>query len=252
MEPDLIPNLSSVTICNGDSKPAPESASHIKPVNPESKTEILEPCSNNFSKEVKVTRQTDQMRALQTNLRDINTSRSDFIFCADRLIRMVVEEALAHLPYDEVTVTTPTGAKYAGKKFKKGVTCGVSIMRSGEAMEQGLRDCCRSIRIGKILIQTDSETGQAKVFYAKFPSDVVQRQVLLLYPILSSGNTVSKALEVLQEHGVDVKNVLLVSLFCTPYSLELLRKDYPELRILTTEIHPIAPSHFGQRYFGTE
>ena len=52
-------------------------------------------------------------------------------------------------------------------------------------MEQGLRDCCRSIRIGKILIQTDHDTDEAKVFYAKFPPDITKRQVLLLYPIMS-------------------------------------------------------------------
>ena len=52
----------------------------------------------------------------------------------------------------EVDVMTPNGETYSGLAFQKG-SCGVSIIRSGEAMEQGLRDCCRSIRIGKILIQ---------------------------------------------------------------------------------------------------
>lgn len=56
---------------------------------------------------------------------------------------------------------------------------------AGEAMEQGLRDCCRSIRIGKILIQSDEETQKAKVYYAKFPPDIYRRKVLLMYPILS-------------------------------------------------------------------
>lgn len=58
-------------------------------------------------------------------------------------------------------------------------------LRPGEAMEQGLRDCCRSIRIGKILIQSDEETQKAKVYYAKFPPDIYRRKVLLMYPILS-------------------------------------------------------------------
>ena len=58
-------------------------------------------------------------------------------------------------------------------------------LSTGEAMEQGLRDCCRSIRIGKILIQSDEETQKAKVYYAKFPPDVYRRKVLLMYPILS-------------------------------------------------------------------
>lgn len=49
-------------------------------------------------------------------------------------------------------------------------------MRSGEAMEQGLRDCCRSIRIGKILIQSDEETQRAKVYYAKFPQTFTEEK----------------------------------------------------------------------------
>ena len=59
------------------------------------------------------------------------------------------------------------------------------LLLAGEAMEQGLRDCCRSIRIGKILIQSDEETQRAKVYYAKFPPDIYRRKVLLMYPILS-------------------------------------------------------------------
>jgi uracil phosphoribosyltransferase len=69
---------------------------------------------------------------------------------------------LNHLPVVDKTVKTPTGADYNGIDFK-GRICGVSIMRAGEAMEQGLRDCCRSVRIGKILIQRDEETHQPKV-----------------------------------------------------------------------------------------
>lgn len=68
----------------------------------------------------------------------------------------------------------------------------MSIVRSGEAMEQGLRECCRSIRIGKILIESDNETHEAKCIYARFPDDIAQRMVLLMYPIMSTGNTVVK------------------------------------------------------------
>uniref|UniRef100_A0A8D8LV73 Uracil phosphoribosyltransferase homolog n=1 Tax=Cacopsylla melanoneura TaxID=428564 RepID=A0A8D8LV73_9HEMI len=42
-------------------------------------------------------------------------------------------------------------------------------------MEQGLRDCCRSIRIGKILIESDAETHEARIVYARFPEDIAQR-----------------------------------------------------------------------------
>ena len=52
-------------------------------------------------------------------------------------------------------------------------------------MEQGLRDCCRSIRIGKILVESDVDTHEARVVYAKFPDDISQRRILLMYPIMS-------------------------------------------------------------------
>ncbi|XP_059832836.1 uracil phosphoribosyltransferase homolog isoform X2 [Hypanus sabinus] len=172
----------------------------------------------------------DQIRELQTIIRDKTTSRGDFVFCADRLIRLVVEEGLNQLPYTECTVTTPTG----------------------EAMEQGLRDCCRSIRIGKILIQSDEETQRAKVYYAKFPPDIYRRKVLLMYPILSTGNTVIEAVKVLIEHGVQPNHIILLSLFSTPHGAKSIIEEFPEITILATEVHPVAPTHFGQKYFGTD
>ena len=60
-------------------------------------------------------------------------------------------------------------------------------MRAGESMEQALRECCRSVRIGKILIQRDEETSQPRLFYDKLPEDIANRWVLLLDPMLATG-----------------------------------------------------------------
>ncbi|XP_003471026.1 uracil phosphoribosyltransferase homolog isoform X1 [Cavia porcellus] len=207
--------------------------------------------SQKIGSQLKLLPMNDQIRELQTIIRDKTASRGDFMFSADRLIRLVVEEGLNQLPYKECMVTTPTGYKYEGVKFEKG-NCGVSIMRSGEAMEQGLRDCCRSIRIGKILIQSDEETQRAKVYYAKFPPDIYRRKVLLMYPILSTGNTVIEAVKVLIEHGVQPSVIILLSLFSTPHGAKSIIQEFPEITILTTEVHPVAPTHFGQKYFGTD
>ena len=119
-------------------------------------------------------------------IRDKDTDRADFIFYSNRIIRLLVEEGLNHLPVVEHTVTTPVGRTYAGLMFQ-GKICGVSIMRAGEAMEQGLRDCCRSVRIGKILIQRDEETSKPKLFYDKLPEDIASRWVLLLDPMFATG-----------------------------------------------------------------
>lgn len=91
-----------------------------------------------------------------------------------------------HLPVIEHDITTPVGRIYNGLMFQ-GKICGVSIMRAGEAMEQGLRDCCRSVRIGKILIQRDEDTAQPKLFYDKLPEDIADRWVMLLDPMFATG-----------------------------------------------------------------
>ena len=71
---------------------------------------------------------------------------------------------------------TPNGEKYNGLAFQKG-SCGVSIIRSGEAMEQGLRDCCRSIRIGKILIQVKLKTLKNSNF--QDPAELANEAVVM-------------------------------------------------------------------------
>lgn len=146
---------------------------------------------------------------------------------------------------------TPTGRAYKGLKYEKG-NCGVSIVRSGEAMEKALQDCCRSMRIGKILVDSDTETHEARVIFAKFPYDIAERKVLLLYPIMNSGNKVCRAIRVLLDHKVSEEHVILINLFSTPKAAKKIVTDYPDLCVLTSEIHEVAPNHFGEKYFGTD
>ena len=58
---------------------------------------------------------------------------------------------MGYLPFTERTVITPTGHQYVGVDFAKKL-CGVSVIRSGESMENALRACCKGIKIGKILV----------------------------------------------------------------------------------------------------
>ena len=64
--------------------------------------------------------------------------RGEFIFYADRLIRLLIEEGLSYLEFQDKTVITPTGHEYKGLEVKSRI-CGVSMVRAGESMEAGLR-----------------------------------------------------------------------------------------------------------------
>lgn len=206
---------------------------------------------------VTVLPQTPQLIALLTMIRDKKTERGDFIFYSNRIIRLLVEEGLNHLPTVEHTVTTPVGRPYAGLMFQ-GKICGVSIMRAGEAMEQGLRDCCRSVRIGKILIQRDEETAQPKLFYDKLPEDISDRWVLLLDPMFATGGSAIMAAEVLMSRGVPEERILFLNLIASPEGIKNFATKFPKLRVVTAfvdqgldEKNYIVPGlgDFGDRYY---
>lgn len=101
-----------------------------------------------------------QSRGMHTIIRDRNATKNDFVFYADRLNRLVVEAGLGYLPFHEKTVTTPRGYQYVGVDFARRL-CGVSIIRSGESMENALRACCKGIKIGKILVHRASVESKA-------------------------------------------------------------------------------------------
>ncbi|KAK9456225.1 putative uracil phosphoribosyltransferase [Dipodascopsis uninucleata] len=211
---------------------------------------------------VVVLKQTSQLIALMTIIRDVNTRRGDFIFYSNRIIRLLVEEGihttgLNHLPVENHSVITPTGLPYDGVKFL-GKICGVSIMRAGESMEQGLRECCRSVRIGKILIQRDEATAEAKLFYEKLPEDIKERYVLLLDPMLATGGSAIVAVEVLLSHGVPEERILFLNLISSPEGIEAFAKRFPKLKVITGFIDEglnepkfVIPGlgDFGDRYY---
>lgn len=165
-------------------------------------------------------------------IRDKSTARGDFIFYSNRIIRLLVEEGLNHLPVISSTVTTPVGHIYSGVRFE-GKICGVSIMRAGEAMEQGLRDCCRSVRIGKILIQRDEETSKPRLFYDKLPEDIADRYCLLLDPMFATGGSATMAVEVLISKGVPEERILFLNLIASPQGIRSFAERFPKLRIVT-------------------
>jgi uracil phosphoribosyltransferase len=205
---------------------------------------------------------TDQIKFLHTKIRDVKTSRTDFKFYSDRLIRLLIEEALNHLPYIKYDVLTATNSTFNGV-LPAGKICGVSIMRAGESMEKALLETCRGARIGKILIQRDESTPEkiAKYSYSKMPDDIGDRYVFLMDPMLASGGSAKKALEILiNMYGVPEDKIVFVNIICCQEGLDKIKNSYPNIKIVTSYIDPILNENkyivpglgdFGDRYFGT-
>eukprot|EP00811_Abedinium_folium_P002064 NODE_11893_length_1259_cov_6.272085.p1 GENE.NODE_11893_length_1259_cov_6.272085~~NODE_11893_length_1259_cov_6.272085.p1 ORF type:complete len:262 (+),score=80.72 NODE_11893_length_1259_cov_6.272085:96-881(+) len=212
---------------------------------------------------VRVMRQTPQLVTLMTVLRDEATTCDDFVFYGDRIIRLLVEDGLEEMPHHPRSVRTPTNVNYEGLGWTLPYhqkICGVSIVRAGESMEAGLRQVCRGIMIGKILIQRNEETAMPKLFYTKLPPNIKDLTVLLLDPMLATGGSAIAAVKVLLEHGVLPERIVFINLITCPEGIRAFHSACPQVRVVTAAVDVclderkyILPGlgDFGDRYFGT-
>ncbi|KAI0926135.1 hypothetical protein AcW1_008379 [Taiwanofungus camphoratus] len=120
--------------------------------------------------------QTPQLKGIFTILRDVTTSREDFIFFVDRLSTFLLEKATEHLPYRPKTVVTPVQVASPGKEMDAKYVCGVSILRSGGPLERGLRRVINDIPIGSLLIQSEAITGEPLLLHLHLPACIRDRR----------------------------------------------------------------------------
>uniref|UniRef100_A0A8C7T4X0 Uridine-cytidine kinase n=1 Tax=Oncorhynchus mykiss TaxID=8022 RepID=A0A8C7T4X0_ONCMY len=92
---------------------------------------------------------------------------------------------------------TPQGEDYEGRTFHGKRITGVSILRAGETMEPALRAVCKDVRIGKILIQTNQDTGEPELHYLRLPKDIGEDHVILMDCTVSTGAAAMMAVRVL-------------------------------------------------------
>ncbi|CCQ11329.1 Uracil phosphoribosyltransferase [Pseudoalteromonas luteoviolacea B = ATCC 29581] len=203
--------------------------------------------------------QTNRLRSLHAKMRDKTATKSQFIFHADQVFRLLIEKSFELLPFDDLAVTTPVGAIYRGKQLANPL-CAVSVVRAGESMENELRHIDLKIPIGKILIQRNPLTKQPKLFYSKLPDHIADCHVLVFEPMLATGGSAACAIEVLLNAGVLEEKIILVNLLCSPPGIEYLCARFPRLQIVTSSIEQRLNEHafmlpgigdFGDRYFGT-
>jgi len=203
-----------------------------------------------------------QIQGLHSVFRNREASREDFIFHADRLIRLIAEEGLSLLPFQQSSVYTPSGELYHGFKYCAELAS-VSIMRGGDAMEAGLRAVCKNICIGKMLIAKDpldDPGSDRKVIYCKLPSHLSRKHVFLLDPILGTGKTAVKAIEELLRRGCSESRIVILSLVASSEAVAYCFSYFPQLKLVTSAVDRLHPSEgrvvpglgeFADRYFGT-
>ena len=142
---------------------------------------------------------------------------------------------------------------YEGKKV---AIC--PILRAGVGMLDGVLSLIPGARVGFIGLYRNEETLQPVEYYVKLPNDIADRDVILLDPMLATGNSTAAAVETVKRSGAT--SVRLIALIAAPEGIERIHRDHPDVSIVVASVDRalnekgyIVPGlgDAGDRLFGT-
>lgn len=193
-----------------------------------------------------------------TILRDKETSTRSFRDLLREISVLLCYEVTRDLPLEDVAIETPvaatTGKKLSGKKLVF-----APILRAGMGLLDGMLELVPSARVAHIGLYRDPKTLKAVEYYFKAPSDVAERLVIVIDPMLATGHTAVAALDRLKENGVT--DIRLVCLLAAPEGIDVVRGHHPDVPIWTAAIDERLNEHSyivpglgdaGDRMYGTK
>lgn len=191
-------------------------------------------------------------------MRDKDTPSAIFRQLLKEISLLLGYELLRDLPTEERRIETPLCPMDApfikGKKLVF-----VPILRAGHGLLDGLWELVPSARVGHIGLYRDHETLQPVEYYFKTPTDVAERLVVVLDPMLATGNSIIAAITRLK--GIGVTNIRVACLLAAPEGIQALREVHPDVKIYTCAIDSHLDDHgyivpglgdAGDRMFGTK
>ena len=191
-------------------------------------------------------------------MRDKNTPSAVFRQLLREISLLLAYEVTRNLPMTTQAIETPVTAMDAPiLKGKKLVI--VSILRAGNGLLEGMLDLLPSARIGHIGLYRDPVTLQPVEYYLKVPSDIGERPVIVVDPMLATGNSVAYAISRLKEKGA--RDVRLVCLLSAPEGIRRVAAEHPDVPIYTAAVDSHLNEHgyivpglgdAGDRMFGTK
>ncbi|MDC6447498.1 uracil phosphoribosyltransferase [Alphaproteobacteria bacterium] len=192
-----------------------------------------------------------------TILRNKKTHNSLFRQTMNEASYLIAAEVLKYLQYKKVSVQTPL-TKTTGKVLAQPVIL-VPILRAGLGLLEGFVKFLPDAEKGHIGLYRDEQTYEPVEYLFKLPK-TKNKKVLVLDPMLATGNSSIAAINLIKKKGVNLKNIFLISLLAAPEGLKNLQKNHRSLHIFTGQIDAkldknkfILPGlgDAGDRYMGT-
>ncbi|GJE69715.1 uracil phosphoribosyltransferase [Methylorubrum podarium] len=192
-----------------------------------------------------------------TMMRDVERSTKGFRELLNEIGMLLAYEVTRDLPLEPVTIQTPIqameGRRIAGKKLVL-----APILRAGVGFLDGMLSLMPSARVAHVGLYRDPETLQAVEYYFKSPSDLADRTVLVLDPMLATANSAVAAVERLKSRGA--KDLRFVCLLAAPEGIARFQAAHPDVPVWTAAIDSHLNDHgyivpglgdAGDRMYGT-
>jgi uracil phosphoribosyltransferase len=197
------------------------------------------------------------LRHKLTLLRDRTTSTAQFRQVAREISLLMAYEVMRDLPLEPIDIETPLermrAEHLAGKKL-----CLVSILRAGNGILEGMLDLVPSARVGHIGLYRDPVTLMPVEYYLKLPSDIADRLVILVDPMLATGHSAVAAAIRLKQAGV--ASMKFVCLLAAPEGIATFTQAHPDVPVFAAAIDRQLDDHgyirpglgdAGDRLYGT-
>jgi uracil phosphoribosyltransferase len=192
-----------------------------------------------------------------TLMRKKDTSTKSFRQLLKEIGSLICYEVTRDLPLETVEIETPLqvmqAPTIAGKKLVF-----AAILRSGVGMLDGMLDLVPAARVGHIGLYRDPATLSCVEYYFKFPADLGERQVIVIDPMMATGNTAIAAVDRLNEAGA--WNIRMACLLCSPEGASKFLGHHPEVKVWTASVDERLNDHgyilpglgdAGDRMYGT-
>lgn len=191
-------------------------------------------------------------------IRNKETGAKDFRELVNEVAMLMAYEVTRDLPTEAVEVETPVAIakcrQLAGEKI--GI---IPILRAGLGMVQGILNLYPTARVGHIGLYRDPETLKPVEYYCKLPTDLAERELIVVDPMLATGGSVVAAIDLIKRKGgVKIK---LLSLIAAPEGIKVVQDAHPDVDIYTAAVDDYLNEHAyiipglgdaGDRLFGTK
>lgn len=193
-----------------------------------------------------------------THIRDKNTGTKEFRELVEEVAMLMAYEITRDLPLKEVEIETPVApakAKVlAGKKLGL-----IPILRAGLGMVDGILRLIPAAKVGHIGLYRDPDTLQPVEYYVKLPTDIAERELIVIDPMLATGGSAAAALAALKKRGA--RSLKLMCLIAAPEGVARVQEEHPDVDIYAAAVDErlnekgyIVPGlgDAGDRLFGTK